>query len=351
MNRFLITSLSVLVSVIITGQSNLKPGYIIDNNNDTIYGQVANNEYRINSAKCEFIPENEENIKTYYPGDIYSYRIIDGKYYVTKSIEGKKYFVEYLVNGKMDLFFLCDESNSERYFITKDDALEELIYKEEYLKIDGKQYIKRSEYYKGTIGNATRDCPEIQQYMPKSAELNHKYLIDFTKKYHDYTCDDEICIIYEKKTPKKIKLDVFGGYGRVFEYNDESSDIHVPSTMYEDEDPFGFNVPSAGFNVLFQYAQRSENMYIGIGYNYEGNNKYLNRVPLSFNYINDNPGLSALFSFELDLLRLSAHQAFKAGLVYNFKPCSFYIAADLKTYYFITPYCAHVKGGLIFNLR
>jgi len=51
---------------------------------------------------------------------------------------------------------------------------------------------------------AFADCPQLFETI-NDASLESKSLVNITKKYHNYVCDGEKCIIYEKKLPT-IKL-------------------------------------------------------------------------------------------------------------------------------------------------
>ena len=66
---------------LVRAQSNFKPGYIIKNPGDTIYGQIDYRGDLIMGRTCKFKSDDNTVVK-YFPGDIIAYRFIDGKYYI-----------------------------------------------------------------------------------------------------------------------------------------------------------------------------------------------------------------------------------------------------------------------------
>jgi hypothetical protein len=60
--------------------------------------------------------------------------------------------------------------------------------------------LRESKSYIGYLRYAFADCPQIFS-MISNTDFDLKPLVNVTKKYHDYMCDGEKCIIYEKKLP------------------------------------------------------------------------------------------------------------------------------------------------------
>lgn len=177
-------------SLSLYAQGDFRPGYIIGLEQDTIYGRIeSNNEFR-NARVCVFRTSEDAGESRYYPGEISAYRIEGGKYYVSTTVEEEgvqnQVFLEYLVNGMADLYYLRKE-NSETYYIRKDG--------EDALAITDIRLLKA----------AFSDCYEIQPSLDK-ATLSHKSLVDMTVKYHDYVCDGEVCINYSKEA-SQLRLD------------------------------------------------------------------------------------------------------------------------------------------------
>lgn len=192
------------------GQTNFIPGFIITNENDTLHGLIDYRGDSRNCKRCDF----KENIKSptreFLPFSIHGYRFNDSKFYVSKNImlQGKQVpvFLEFMVNGISDLYYYYDGAYPH-YFIEKADGqFFELTEEVRHFNQDGNDYSTRIKQYVGYLKLAFADCQQLYP-MINAANLNSKSLIAITKKYHDYVCDGEKCIIYEKKLPTvKVKL-------------------------------------------------------------------------------------------------------------------------------------------------
>ena len=90
-------------------QVNPKAGYIITNEGDTVHGTIDYRSDTRNSRTCDFKADGAESFRSYSPGEIAAYRLLEGgAYYVSRamSIEGetKTVFAEYLLQGGMSLY-------------------------------------------------------------------------------------------------------------------------------------------------------------------------------------------------------------------------------------------------------
>lgn len=205
--KFTLSAVMTLMVVSVFGQTDFQPGYIITNNADTVYGMLDNRGHLRNGKVCTFKESEQGEIVAYYPGDIKGYRFDPGKYYVSKWIrldsedEHRHVFAEYLVNGIADLYYYRSDGRDHYLLADREGRLVELRNDAISLEKDGVEYVKSSNRHVGLLTATFADCPEIIPSVQK-AELSHKSLIDLTSKYHDYVCDGEVCIIYEKELPK-----------------------------------------------------------------------------------------------------------------------------------------------------
>jgi hypothetical protein len=183
-------------------QTNFQPGFYITHQYDTIYGEIDNRGDLRNSRICDFRSNEKAESKSFAPGEIIAYRFTgEGKYYISKEItvkeETQEVFLEFLVNGISNLYYYRGEG-SDRYFLESGDGtMTELTNNLIESEVDGVAYIRKSNLYVGQMKATFGDCPEIQSKVDK-ARFNHKSLIELTREYHEYTCDGEKCIIYEK---------------------------------------------------------------------------------------------------------------------------------------------------------
>lgn len=162
-------------------QSELLPSFIVNQQHDTIYG-VGN--ISKNQEYCLFREFDAHEYNKYYPHQISAFRIIDGKYYVSREIKesngkAKWYFLEFLVDGEIDLFSI---SGSGRFFIKKENAeFLELNDNEDYeVTVDHKKYRKKSNKYLGYMRLYMSEAPELFPQIDKMNNLNQRDLVNLS---------------------------------------------------------------------------------------------------------------------------------------------------------------------------
>ena len=186
-------------------QTDFRSGYIITNQNDTIHGLI---DYRTNGRNariCTFKKEEGSSQTQYGPEEIKAFRYVNSKFYVAKDINvdgsDERLFLEYLINGTVDVYYYRDESG-EHYLIDQGDGkLVELKNDDKELERKGVKYAKKSKEYVGVLSYMFRDSPSTVN-KTKKVRLNHKSLINIAKVYHHEVCLDEECIVYEKNIPE-----------------------------------------------------------------------------------------------------------------------------------------------------
>lgn len=112
--------LGLLFSIVsVLAQTEFRKAYIVKSNNDTLYGEI---EYRSDNKMaevCRFRLSENATETNYSPSDLLEYRFIDSKYYVSKDLNGKKVFLEFLLKGQINLYYLNDDIG-EHYYLEKD---------------------------------------------------------------------------------------------------------------------------------------------------------------------------------------------------------------------------------------
>lgn len=259
----------------VSAQKGFEPAFIVKKS-DTIFGtgRMSNNQ-----KYCLFKKTVEDDYNTYYPGDVDLFRIVDGKYYVSRQIEepnGKLewYFFEFLVQGEINLFLLV--SNTSRYFIEKDE--DNLIELHDNVKrnvqVEGRDFTMIDRIYIGLIKAYMKDAPELFDRIDGLGSLNQRDLVKLSVDYHNLVCDDYECIDYTKRIPKVLyKLEAVSG-------------INYHNSFY---------TPHFGFLLHVWRPLISQRLYIKTGIIYSDrpdfrkhtrkNDKYSIKVPLSFQYV------------------------------------------------------------------
>lgn len=263
-------------------QTDFRRGYVITNKNDTLHGLIDYRGDSRNSQICIYKENETSASREYLPGQIKAYRFLESKYYVSKSIlanETKKdLFLEFLVNGIADLYCYREVNSNRHYFIEKQEGqLFELKNTEGVIKKNDVQYFREKKEYIGTLKYAFADCPQLWETIDNST-LGTKSLVNVAKKYHNYVCDDEKCIIYEKKLPA-IKLrfaPYFSMNATSFNFTnskDYLTDMKYPMTSYPSVGiRMNTTMPRVSEKLSFQAsAEIGRNNFNGTG-NYQTEN-------------------------------------------------------------------------------
>lgn len=218
LRRFIL--LGLLISIgILNAQTDFKPGYVIKATGDTVFGQIDYRGDLIMNGLCKFKNDNN-TIKEYSPDDIVAFRFLDSKYYVTKKINNKKSFMEYLIKGKINIYYMRDENGGHYYLDKEDTQLTEIPYEEGIKYVDDKQIFYESKKHIGILNYYMQDAPEIQSKIQSVKKPEHQTLIKLAEDYHNVVCDGEKCIIYEKEVPLlKISITPFIGLAKYNGYD------------------------------------------------------------------------------------------------------------------------------------
>lgn len=191
-------------------QTVFKPGYIISSPGDTLYGQIDyRGDYRMGNI-CSF--RKNEQVKDFSPGDIIGYRFLNGKYYISKKINGKQVFLEFLVSGKVNIYYLRDLSGDHFYIENETSPLVEIPYTEKIVKDGLKSYVYESKAHINFLKFYMPDAPNLDDNIRAIKKPTPQTLTQLAEKYHYMVCDDEVCIVYNKKPPIfKVSIEAIGG--------------------------------------------------------------------------------------------------------------------------------------------
>ncbi|MFB6342895.1 outer membrane beta-barrel protein [Saccharicrinis sp. FJH62] len=237
---WLLISAFCLLSVFISNaQKDFYPGYIITLENDTVYGTINLGTSIQNSQKCIFRNTNSKKSQEIYPSDISVYVIANQKHFISKEITlnevTQKVFLEYLVDGIVDLYFIKADGNNY-YYVEKEGKMYLLSNDEVESYPNGRLEIKPSQKYKGVLSFLFQDDPTS---LKKSTLVpySNKSLIRFTKDYHNRVCTDYACIDYTKNTKPNIYIEPIVG-------------INLSRLMFRTSKDYGDDAsPVLGFNM------------------------------------------------------------------------------------------------------
>lgn len=210
--QFIIFLTTINVSL---AQTNWKSGYIISFQNDTTYGFISQQPSVKLSQECIFKPSNSTSEKKYQASEIKAFRFSDGKFFIARSHpevkNGAAVFMEYIVKGRVNLFHYTGKLET-RFFAEKDtnyielkNSTQKIVSAEGTLK-----YIVSKKEFIGTLNYMMADGN--MEKVLSNAKLNVNSLKRIVKQYHETTCPDQKCILYERKKKQiRIALEAYMG--------------------------------------------------------------------------------------------------------------------------------------------
>jgi hypothetical protein len=280
--RLFLLCCMLFCSYLCSSQTDFRAGYIMQSDGKTLNGEIDYRSDKRMGSYCLFKSPNQTGEKQYTPNDIAGYRFKEGRYFVTKKIKDKKIFVEFLLQGRINLYFSVDDAG-ERYFIEKDSSgIIEIPYEEGIkYKSDGLRHSYETRAHIATLFKYMKDAPELRERIAAFGKPQQKPLISLVTDYHNAVCRDSSCITYGKILPS-IRLDgeVIGGLAVI------------------DDPLFNKSGTSLEFGVLgrisFPYATEKWFLRTGVlfgEYNFfvrQANIKYVSsniKVPLQLQYV------------------------------------------------------------------
>lgn len=223
MKRIFFTSFFLFIFTKLFSQSDYRPGYIITLSNDTLHGLIDFRNSGRNREICDFKRTDSASSESYNPSNLYGYKFNESKYYVSKEIDvnklKEKLFLEYIIDGKIDLFFYRDASG-EHYLIDKEGiGITELTYAKEIINTDQGFFERPTTKHIGILKYYMQDAPDLIAEIENIKQPNQSNLVRLIKHYQEKVCSDTTCIRYEKRNTKsKINFELTQG---LFHYTDD----------------------------------------------------------------------------------------------------------------------------------
>jgi hypothetical protein len=249
-NTNILVVLFILFSTFAEAQTYFKPGYVIKSEGDTLFGEVDYRGSFVNSKVCTFRHNAKDSIRHFSPDDIIGYRFRDSKYYISKMVDGKKVFLEFLINGRVNIYYLKDKWGEDHYYIEKEGlGFAQIPYKEGIKERDGQEYLYSSTRHIGLLTYYMQDAKGLETEILKLKKPEHDNLIALAKDYHNAVCNGDKCIIYEKKLPLfKVGFELVGGQ------------------IYINDVFFGkYNFPQVGIMAHIWMPLVNENLFLKVG--------------------------------------------------------------------------------------
>lgn len=282
MKQILLTLLFLLTVASASAQTNPVDGYIITNQNDTVYGTIDYLQTSENCRICHFQATGDSVFKVYYPADIKGFRFnSDGVYYISRTITVKgstqQVFVEYLIQGGVSLMHYATKKD-DYYILIGEDGQEVVLQDDLYNpKDDNAPYrLKERLKQRRVLYSLFEKSPETLDKL-NTTPYKSEALSNLVHQYDENFCNDQVCIRYEydKGKSRNFETRIFVEAGMFFcDYVDydtgaipSSNSINVPQKSYYDHSVVG---PRVGVGALLHSNRHLPAFYynikFGLGY-------------------------------------------------------------------------------------
>jgi len=257
-------------------QTDFRSGYVIKSVGDTLWGEVDYRGDKKMGEICTFRKSKGDEVTTFTPDDILGFRFINSKYYISRVLNEKKVFLEFLINGKVNIYYRRDEISDHYYIEKEDEPLIEMPYEEVVKSKNNKNYLYKSTKHIGILTYYMKDAQDLIAIINNMRKPEHKNLIQLAEKYHNEVCDGEKCIIYEKKLPPfSVDLELISGITHINPYFINDLNLPFPTVM-----------PIYGVLGHFWLPRESENLYLKTGIVLIYNEKTrLYKIPFQLEYL------------------------------------------------------------------
>jgi hypothetical protein len=302
----------------LTAQTEYRPGYVITKKQDTLFGALDYRSDAIMSKRCRL--QKGVDIKDFSPEDIKGFRFEDGKYFVSRSIDGEQFFLQYLVKGKLDIFSLHENSSGKSIYYVQNDRgdFKALPYEESILDTDANRFFKETQIHKGILSLMTADAPVLRNQINKMNKPTQQRLIRLAKDYHKAVCDTESCIVFEEKKRKvKFALEYAVSW---FNYSDYIVENYVADTPVLFQGVLAhISIPSMGdkWYVRTGFLVGKETAYTNTQWT-DGTSLTNFKIPLQLEYIHYKGNIKPKLAYGVVLHENRMLSSFNAGFQYHF---------------------------------
>jgi hypothetical protein len=250
----------------VQAQSGFRPGYILQHG-DTLKGWIKTGNPKDNGAFCEFRSNLNGESQKYNASEIKGYGLVEGMHYrryilseysqtvPVYVVDKADYFLNVLVDGKANLYYLRDKTGKDRFFIEKDTIIKELESKEftERNPETGILYKGESKIYLGTLTYLLSDCKTMQSTI-NFTRLRPLSLTNTVKSYNQCIHPDSLKFVQKPFKNKTTYGVTFGpNYSQIAFISPGRTSDHVT----EKNAKTGF---SAGLSVNRTLPVFSENL-------------------------------------------------------------------------------------------
>lgn len=200
--RYALMLLLLFTTFSLSAQTNLREGFVITLEGDTLTGYIDFRTGALNSQQCVFLKDGETSYTTYLPGQIQGYRFLNnGMYYVSKEVNDQVIFVEYLLRGNLNLYQIGEEK-----MLLEDEEGRQAAFSPQKAQRATKVKDRQAEM-RDVLGMLNKS-PKATNIIWKK-EKNRQNTREAVSAYIDEVCPDGYCEVFEyrsKHTPEEDRI-------------------------------------------------------------------------------------------------------------------------------------------------
>lgn len=243
-------------------QVNPKEGYIVTNQQDTIYGLVDFRTNEINSKQCYFKANDAQEFVKYGPTDITAYRFKEtGKYFVSKKFDKEEpFFAEFLVKGMLNLYRKEIGFRKIYYVENQDGHVESYEEMEVNIDYDSRQAKARAQGLYRQVYQSQQAVNDI-----KIGSMTDKQMIKMVRDYHEDVCTSNTeCIQFEhdtKSDKQKWSPTIYVGQATAFCSDYKILDGIKSAAGYVIGAGIDYDRARSGKGLIFQFSMLYSKLY------------------------------------------------------------------------------------------
>lgn len=208
-------------------QGDYVPGYVINNDLDTIFGFVESKNWVINPVRINFKTSMESEPVSYSPTEIVEFSTGEKSYIsgivdveVTSVQLGEltdnpqldlridTVFLLTISQGAKSLYYYMNSQGRVNYYIMQEDGLELLVYKRYLRMINGKRVLTENKKYLGQLRLYLNDCEKVKSKL-ENVTYDENSLSKLFQLYNECTSSENV---FQKKEEKvQIEYGALGG--------------------------------------------------------------------------------------------------------------------------------------------
>jgi hypothetical protein len=214
---FLFTSLGICASHTSYCQENYLPGYIINQQGDTLQGFIDYRNWEHTPEQISFRAGAADPKHFFSPASIMGFAVKDEIYESaiietetsTEFLNNLDYnsdfelqtdtaFLQTMIRGPKSLYYYRNKNGKEQLYIGQNNRYELLLYKKHLSKASGKSQVREKNTYKSQLASYLQDCPAIQSELA-GLVYRKKSIERLFTRFYDCT---QTAISFQKKTEK-----------------------------------------------------------------------------------------------------------------------------------------------------